>query len=112
MADKRLGARLRKRIKVTFVENGKQRMGYTDDISEEGLFMRTAAAQPPNSAIVFEFEIDGQGRVVVEGRVRWARRIPAQMVYKAKGGMGVKFYRFHSGEEIYRSFVKRIRRKR
>ncbi len=112
MADKRLGARLRKRIKVTFVENGKKRMGYTDDMTEDGLFLRTAAAQPPGTLVTIEIEMAEQEKIVVEGRVRWARRIPAQMVYKAKGGMGVKFGRFHSGEDAYRSFVEGLRRKR
>lgn len=104
MPEKREGHRRRKRIKVRFGADGARKFGFTDDLSEHGFFIRSPQVERPKSRIQVELEIPGAEQVVVEAQVRWARRIPLQLVQRGKkGGMGVYIERFICGEESFRA---------
>lgn len=104
MPEKREGARRRKRIKVRFGIDGARKFGFTDDLSEHGFFIRSPQVERPMSRIQVELEIPGGEKIVLKAQVRWAKRIPLQMVQGGKkGGMGVYIEGFISGEDSFRS---------
>jgi len=43
------------------------------------------------------------GLIVLLGKVQWAKKVPACVIHKIKGGMGVEIISFLSREEQYRS---------
>lgn len=103
MTEKRKGGRLRKRIKVRFGVDAARKFGFTDDLSENGFFIRSPLVERPRSCIRVELEVPGGENVLLEAEVRWAKRIPLQMVQRGrKGGMGVRIQKFISGEESFR----------
>jgi Tfp pilus assembly protein PilZ len=93
--------RLRKRITVRYGQDAADRVAFTEDISQSGIFIKTAQVLPPGKPIKLEFELYG-ATVKVEGTVAWARRVPPNLIRLAKkGGMGVRITSFEAGEEAY-----------
>ena len=108
MADKRDIRRHKKRLSVRFGLDEATRVAFTEDISETGMFIKTPNICVPNSKIKLEFIVDGE-TVHVEARVMWAKKVPQNMFHLVKkSGMGVRFLRFHAGEQGYRNFFERV----
>lgn len=105
MADKRDIRRHRKRIKIRFGIDEPVRMAFTEDISMSGMFIKTPSVMPPNTKIRIELLIQEECKVELEARVMWAKKVPPNLFHLAKkGGMGVRFLRFHAGEEHFNSY--------
>ena len=100
MADKRWKKRQRKRIALRFGVDAASKIGFTDDITREGLFIRTALVFNPGTRLQVELD-PPEGRIVLEGEVRWAKRVPPQMIQKIKGGMGLSILSFKEGQAVY-----------
>lgn len=108
MADKRDLKRHKKRISIHFGISETNRIAFTEDISLCGMFIKTPNVAPPNSVVKISFSIDGVP-VEVEARVMWAKKVPQNMFHLVKkSGMGVRFLRFHSGEEEYRRLCREM----
>jgi len=104
MAEKRKINRRKKRLKVLFGPKETARVGFTDDISARGFFIKTSFVFPPNSNLVVEIEPAEGGRIILEGRVQWAKKVPPNLVRLAKKcGMGIQIQRFIEGEELFQS---------
>jgi hypothetical protein len=101
MAEKRDGKRHKKRLKVRYGDKDNMSVGFTEDVSEEGLFIRTGLTRAPKSTLQVELETSENEKVTFSGQIQWTKRIPANMVHKLKGGMGVKITDFFSGEEAF-----------
>lgn len=102
--DSRKEPRSKKRLTVRFGADGKQHMGYTENISPEGMFIQTGSVYRPGTRL--QVEVTGNGETVsLEVQVRWAKRIPPQLLRKVKAGMGVKIVRIIAGEELFRSWL-------
>jgi hypothetical protein len=80
-------------------------MGYTEDLSPKGLFIQTAAVLKPGSLLQVQLTSRDGKQVLLEGRIRWAKKVPPQMLRKIKAGMGVMILRFVEGEEHFREFL-------
>jgi hypothetical protein len=107
MTEKRVQERHRKRIQLRYGVDDATTMGFTDDISEEGLFIRAAMIESEGSLITVELFTPDNEKVVLEGTVQWSIRVPPTMLrHGKKGGMGIKISRFISGEESYRELCK------
>lgn len=102
MADKRDTRRQRKRISVRFGINKPEKFGFTDDITHEGLFIRSAVVARPGVQIQVELDLPA-GKVALVGEVRWTKKVPSHILHKMKGGMGVLITGFVTGEEIYQA---------
>lgn len=100
MKDQRWKKRQRKRIPLRYGVEAANKIAFTDDITREGLFIRTAQVANPGTRLLVELSPPA-GKVVLMGEVRWAKKIPPNMLHKLKGGMGVKILVFHEGEAIY-----------
>ena len=104
MADKRIVRRLKKRIALRFGSDEPSRLAFTEDISVDGLFIKTTNISRPGSLIRVVMELDDGTVVELDGRVMWAKKVPPQMIHLVrKSGMGVRIVRFVSGAEAYGS---------
>lgn len=100
MAEKRFVKRRGKRIKLYFGVDSPNKVAFTEDITREGLFIRTAMVSNPGTHIKVALS-PPEGAVQLVAEVRWGKKVPAQLLHKLKGGMGMKILNFQSGEEIY-----------
>ena len=102
--DNRIELRHRKRIQLKYGLEEANRLGFTEDISDEGFFIKTGWVERPGALMVFELTMPDGVVVQLEGRVRWAKKVPAKLIHRIKGGMGIKITSFYCGEFEYRSF--------
>jgi hypothetical protein len=109
VADKRDTRRIKKRIMVRFGIDEAVRVAFTEDISMTGMFISTPNVVPPNSRVKIEFDLPEGSRVELDARVMWAKKVPANLFHLVKkSGMGVRFLRFHSGEDAFDDFFESI----
>jgi c-di-GMP-binding flagellar brake protein YcgR len=105
MTEKRIIRRLKKRLTIRFGIDDANRMAFSEDISTTGMFIKTANVCPPNSRIRIEFTVDNH-LIQADARVMWAKKVPQNLFHLVKkSGMGVRFLRFHAGEEHYQRFI-------
>jgi Tfp pilus assembly protein PilZ len=79
-------------------------VGFTEDISLTGMFIRTPNIYPPNTTIRIEVELV-DNKVEIEARVMWAKKAPQNLYHLVKkSGMGIRFLRFHSGEDHFNNY--------
>jgi hypothetical protein len=102
MAEKRVIKRHRKRLQVKFGIGTPTRLGFTEDFSNGGVFIKTTFIHPPQTVLRVELQTPMGEIVEAEAMVRWAKRVPPALLRTVKGGMGVRFLRFNAGEEAYR----------
>ena len=102
MPENRIKRRHPKRFSLKFGFDKAEKLGYTNDINYKGLFIRSAVVAKPGSKIRVEI-CHPDGLIALFGEVCWAKKIPASMIHKMKGGMGVQIISFLSGEELYHS---------
>ena len=100
MAESRYKKRHRKRFSVKFGVDEVVKFGFTDDINHGGLFIRSAVCVKPGVKIKVEIQ-QPQGLIALLGEVKWAKKVPSNVLHKLKGGMGVEIISFLAGEEIY-----------
>ena len=103
MSEKRDRERHKKRLKLRFGVGTANTLGFTEDISQEGLFITTGRIQRANTLLTVEMAAPDGESVILEGVVQWAKKVSASMARLGKkGGMGIKISRFISGQEVYR----------
>lgn len=102
MAEKRIQKRIRKRLAVRFGTDDLCRVGFTEDISDEGLFLKSAVVFNPGTRLKVELTVPGGEIILLEGVVAWAKKIPPAMIRRLKGGMGIQILLFHHGDELFR----------
>lgn len=102
MAEKRWKKRHRKRIALRYGAVVADKVGFTDDVTREGLFIRSGLVAPPGARLLVELA-PAEGRIVLVGEVRWTKKVPATVLHKLRGGMGLKILAFSEGEAVYRA---------
>ncbi len=102
MAEKRMIKRHRKRLQIKFGVDTPTRIAFTEDFSDGGVFIKTTFIHPPNTILKVELLTPTGEPVEAEATVRWAKRVPPNLLRTIKGGMGLRFLRFIAGEEAYR----------
>jgi len=103
MPEKRYIKRHKRRFALRFGEKEAIRLGFTEDISPEGMFIRTTNIYPPGTSLTVTISMPDGIFITVMGKVMWAKRVPPQMVRLVKkAGFGLKIECFIDGEEIYR----------
>ena len=102
MADNRRKGRIRKRIRVMYGPEMPSKVGFTSDISETGICIKSFIVYKPGEILLLEMETPYGDVVRMEGRVHWARKVPPNMLRKVKhAGMGVKIVNFANGRETF-----------
>lgn len=107
MVDKRRKIRFLKRMRVMYGLNMPSKVGFTSDVSESGLCIKTFLVYNPGDVILLEIETTNGTIIRAEGRIHWARRVPPNLLRKVKyAGMGVKIINFMQGREEYLELCK------
>jgi hypothetical protein len=89
--EKQKEARTRKRLEVRYGDGrGHVFMGYTGNVSPNGMMLRTPRVFPPGAVLHIELRFTG-GRVTLRGRVKWAREGPMAWLQTGRVGMGIEF---------------------
>lgn len=102
MIEKRRKSRKRERMRVCYGPQTPSKVGFTADISESGLCVKTLAVYNPGSYLLLEVQLPCGFVVKIEGRVHWARKVPPNLLYKVKyAGMGIKIINFIGDAEPY-----------
>lgn len=103
MVKKRDTYRHLKRFRVKFGVGAANVSGFTEDLSWNGLFIKTALVQGPGRELVVELNLPQDCLVRMIAKVQWAKRLPPALLRSYKGGMGLTIVRFLGGEEYYRA---------
>lgn len=89
-AERRRHQRIQYETEVTFSSQNNFFTGFTEDVSEGGLFLATYELAPIGTVIDLRFTLPDERVVEVVGDVRWVRD-PRQEEPGAPPGMGVQF---------------------
>lgn len=101
MEDKRTDKRFRKRLSLRYGIDETTKIGFTEDISDTGIFIRSVAVLAPNTILTVELKTVSDEIVQLKGRIMWAKKVPQNMMHRIKGGMGLLITEFISGKDIY-----------
>ena len=82
--EKQKQVRQTKRIEIRFGVARPSQLGFTIDVSEAGLFVKTTTVYPVQTPLVLEMRLPGQEAFPLRGHVTWAKRIPAQLARHLK----------------------------
>ena len=96
-----------KRIPLKFGFDQPEKVGFTNDLNHEGLFIRSPIVVKPGAKIKVEIS-HPEGLITLIGVVRWAKKVPGNVIHKMKGGMGLKIISFLSGEDLYRTLCNEL----
>jgi hypothetical protein len=109
MADNRDLKRHRKRLTLKFGVDAASRISFTEDISRQGMCIRSAVVSPPGTLISIDLTLPDGNLVKMAGVVVWAKKVPPNMIHAIKKcGMGVKFTRIEAGNEAFERFCAEI----
>jgi PilZ domain-containing protein len=89
-AERRRHARLRKRYSVRFGPGDLAHSGYTQDVSESGLYLLANILYPPNTVLTLQVDYP-ESTLTLRGVVRWSKDLPPAFRRNLRGGMGVEF---------------------
>lgn len=99
MPDKRHEKRCQRRLTLRFGADKPERTAFTEDVAQDGLFIKTANVLPPKTKLQILLILPDNTEVRLEGVVAWAKRVPPEMIRIAhKGGMGVRITHILEGE--------------
>src|SRR6266516_134289 len=105
MADNRDLKRHRKRLTLKFGVGAASRISFTEDISRQGMCIRSAVVSPPGTLLSIDLTLPDGNQVKMAGVVAWAKKVPPNMIHVIKKcGMGVKFTRIEAGNEAFERF--------
>jgi len=101
MEDKRNDRRFRKRLYLKYGEGEATKIGFTEDISDTGIFIRSPVVMAPNTMLTVELKTAAEEIIHLKGRVMWAKRVPQNMMHRIKGGMGLLITEISTGRDVY-----------
>jgi hypothetical protein len=70
--DKRKDSRYRKRLTLKFGVDDTTKVGFTEDISNTGIFIRSTSPVAPNTILTVEIKTLKNDIIRLKGRVMWA----------------------------------------
>jgi Tfp pilus assembly protein PilZ len=109
MAEARNLKRKKKRLKVRFGIDYPKRVAFTGDVSVEGLFIISGQPERPGEKILIEIQLPDEQLVIVYGRVRWAKKVPPNLLRLAnKAGMGVQLTQFEIGQQDFEDYLESL----
>jgi hypothetical protein len=89
--EKRGKDRITKRLFVKFGMEKPDTVGFTEDISPSGLFIKCSTVLQPGTQLRIEMELSDHRIVMLTGEVVWAKKVPQNLLRLAKkSGMGIR----------------------
>jgi hypothetical protein len=89
-SNKRGDPRARRRLMVRYGISGPEKTGFTANLSESGVFVRTNAVFPPGTTVRLDIAFPSR-TVSLWGTVVWARKVPPALAHVLDCGMGLQF---------------------
>jgi Tfp pilus assembly protein PilZ len=106
MPEKRDIRRGLKRLDVMFGPDKPINTGFTIDISNTGVFIKSTKVYQIGTLLFVEITTPEKHIVAFEGIVMWSKAVPQQFAYTVKkAGMGVKITKFLQGKQEYHKLV-------
>jgi len=90
--ERRRHDRVKKRCVVRFGHGDLAHNGYSQDVSESGIYLQTSVIYPPHTVLTLQIEYP-EKTVTVRGVVRWSKELPPAFRRSLRGGMGLEFLR-------------------
>lgn len=88
---RQLDARYRRRLEVRYAARGRpSQIGYSGNISNAGMMIRTPNVLPPGTIVEVELRAP-QETILLSGQVIWARTGPMSWLATGRIGMGIRF---------------------
>lgn len=95
MSEKRWGKRFRDHLQVRFGVADLAGIGYVEDLSSRGLFVKTADFHPAGTMLALEMATFDGEVIRLQGEVRWDKEVIPCLAWKvAAAGMGVLIRNF------------------
>jgi hypothetical protein len=105
--EKRSRKRLAKRLQVRFGPDEPDMLGFTDDLSEIGIFIKTSRVVPPGTKLKIQVTFPDGGVVNLTGEVVWGKMVPPSMArFIKKNGFGVRLL---NPPRTYLEFVNQLK---
>ena len=104
MAEKRSGQdkRVTLKLAVNFGVRDISNMGFTEDISASGIFLKTARVFPVGTDLKIEVRTDQDDIIRFIGYVHWSKEVAPNLVWSVNdAGMGIQIIKFVCGQEHY-----------
>lgn len=105
MANQRNLERQHKRLQVLYGPDRAISIGFTQDISVNGLFIQATVIFAPKTKLQVVLLDPARGEIRFVARVAWAKKVHPGMVRKVKGGMGLMIEQFSEGEALYQALL-------
>ncbi len=78
-----------RRLLVRYGPEAVDKVGFTHNFAEHGLFVQATFVLPPTR--VLRLEIEGPSKTFhLKARVIWSKRVPQQFMRTLRGGMGLE----------------------
>lgn len=104
MTEKRTGQDKRVTIKLSvgFGVRDISNIGFTEDISASGVFLKSAVVFPVGTDIKLEIRTDDGCLVRLIGYVHWSKEVAPNLVWSVNdAGMGIQIIRFVCGQDHF-----------
>lgn len=89
--EKRSKDRIGKRLLVKFGMEKPEKLGFTEDVSPTGLFIKTSAVFKPGTLLRIELTLPDNRALPMAGQVVWAKQVPQNLLrFSKKSGMGIR----------------------
>ncbi len=88
--NRRKTERIRKRLPILYGSKNKMFKAHTMDISTDGLSIKTHHVFAPRTPLTLQLMVDGNS-LSAKGEVRWAKKVPPDLLKFTNGGMGLRF---------------------
>ncbi len=96
--DKRVNIKLGVNFGVRDISN----LGFTEDISASGIFLKTARVFPVGTDLKIEMKTDQGELIRLIGYVHWSKEVAPNLVWSVNdAGMGIQIIRFVCGQHEY-----------
>jgi Tfp pilus assembly protein PilZ len=106
MAEKRITKRVRRRLSLRFGHDKPVRMAFTEDVTDDGMFIKTTNLYRPGTQITIELILPDETKATIIGMVKWSKKVPPNMIHLVKkAGLGVKILNFIAGEHDFMRFI-------
>lgn len=90
------------RLAVNFGIRDISNIGYTEDISTSGIFLKTARVFPVGTELKIEIRTVRDEIIRLIGHVNWSREVAPNLVWMvSNAGMGISIARFVCGSDCY-----------
>ena len=100
--EKRRQNRSGKRLFVKFGKDKPDKLGFTEDISSGGMFIKTNTVLQPGSQLQIELTLPDHRVLLMTGQVMWARQVPPSMLrFAKKSGMGIRVTQVNQDYQQY-----------